>query len=223
MGPTSVRWGARCGTLLLLVGSLVACGGGHNGPATPSDVASLSPEERQLLFTLNARFNRGRTFRWATLPIVVFLNNLGRQDEVTRWTSATSGRVTFAFVGSVPERGVGFRLVQLDPNVCGESDIFGPGDEIEFVDVLLNPVNLGDPGCANVVTHETGHAIGILDHTSDGGLMDFNGGNGRITEPVARMVVNLYSFPPGTPVGLSMQARTRQGRGLAIRIVDYKR
>jgi hypothetical protein len=221
MTPCAVRW--RAGLLLLLVGSLVACGGGHGSPAAPTDVASLSPEERQLLFELNARFNNGRTFRWATLPIAVFLNGAGRPDEVTRWTSATGGRVTFSFVNSLPERGVGFRLASLDPDVCGESNIFGPADEIESVDVLINPDNLGDPGCANVVTHEAGHAIGILAHSTDGGLMDFNGGNGRITDPVARMVVNLYSFAPGTPVVLSMQARVRQARGLAVRIVDYKR
>jgi hypothetical protein len=221
MRARTARW--RVGLTLLLAGSLVACGGKDKGSSTPTDVANLSPEERQLLFDLNARFNRGRTFRWATLPIAVFLNGLGRPDEVTRWTGASGGRVSFTFVSSVPEHGVGYRLVQQDPGVCGEANIFGPGDEIEFVDILLNPVNIDDPGCANVVTHEAGHSIGILAHTSDGGLMDFNGGNGRITDAVARMVANLYSFPPGTPVVLSMQARARQGRGLIVRIVDYKR
>jgi hypothetical protein len=187
------------------------------------DVTGLSPEERQLLFELNARFNHGRTFRWGTLPIVVFLNGLGRPDEVTRWTAATSGRVSFRFVDSQPQRGISFRLARLDPIVCAQSSEFGPGDEIESAEVEMNPDNLGDPACANVVTHETGHAIGILDHTHDGGLMDPTGGNGQITEAVARMVINLYSFPPGTPITLNMQARSGQRRGVAVRFVYYKR
>ena len=48
--------------------------------------------------------------------------------------------------------------------------------------------------------HETAHAIGFLGHTSDGGLMDPDGGNGQITPLVSGVLTDLYSLAPGTSV-----------------------
>jgi hypothetical protein len=58
------------------------------------------------------------------------------------------------------------------------------------------------PQCVRTVTHETAHAIGFLSHTSDGGLMDDDGGNGDITPPVSQMFRDLYSLAPGTVINV---------------------
>ena len=61
------------------------------------------------LFANNAQFNEGRTVRWAALPIRVFLGNgVASPGEVTAWTAATGGQVTFTFVGSAGAANISF-------------------------------------------------------------------------------------------------------------------
>lgn len=214
-----------------LVWLLAGCGGGGKGnPTGPSDIAQLSPDERAALIELNASVNDGRTLRWTLLPIPVFLNGLARRGEVTEWTEATGGLVTFTFVGARPARGISFRLSsRLRADECGVTSVCcapAPGGEIQFADVDLNVDLFDSPFCPRLATHEVGHAIGVLSHTADGGLMDPAGGNGRITARVAQMLRNLYLLPPGTFVGQARQARVslgRSDRGYVVRIVDYAR
>jgi hypothetical protein len=66
-----------------------------------------------------------------------------------------------------------------------------------------------------------GHGIGFLDHTSDGGLMDPDGGNGQFTEPVTTMIRNLYALAPGTFIGSSQAPRTEtRGGRRVVTIID---
>jgi hypothetical protein len=211
----------RCGRIALLVGlalGLAACGGGggdkSSGPSGPNTA---------YLFQHNARFNDGVTTRWPTLPIRVFANNIARPDEVRVWTQVTGGLVTFTFVGSASQADITFRFGTGD-DICGVTTIEFEGDgRIVNADVRVVREVFRGPQCVRTVTHETGHAIGFLDHTADGGLMDPDGGSGEITAPVAGFFVDLYTLAPGTFVGSASKARAtlrRSGGRYAVTIVD---
>jgi hypothetical protein len=153
------------------------------------------------LFENNAQFNGGRTVRWPNLPIRVFLGNgVASAGEVTVWTAQTGGLVTFTFVGSPAGAGITFGFRGGD-DICGITDVEYTDDgQITSADVRVSQSIYRGPQCVRTVTHETAHAIGFLDHTSDGGLMDDDGGNGEITPPVSQMLRDLYSLAPGTVV-----------------------
>ena len=189
-----LRW------LVALSLGLAACGGG--GGAGSSGDAEVRYLEQH-----NARFNDGVTTRWPNLPIRVFTNTIAQRDEVTAWTAATGGLVTFTFVGSRGGADIFFSFTT-GATICGVTTVeFEPDGRITSADVRLVAESFRGPQCVRTVTHEVGHAIGFLDHTADGGLMDDDGGDGEITPPVARMFVNLYSMPPGTVPGVGERTR----------------
>ncbi len=194
------RWAVLVGFALVLG----ACGGGGSkSPAGPSSEA-----ETAFLAQHNAQFNSGRTVRWSSLPIPVFTNGIAREDEVTIWTGASGGAVTFAFGGGPVASGINFSL-RSGTDICGVTTVqYNGGGAILAADVRVSGEIYRGPQCVSTVSHETAHAIGFLDHTSDGGLMDADGGNGRITSPVATMIRDLYSLPPGTVITVGESPRT---------------
>ncbi|HEV8676824.1 MAG TPA: hypothetical protein VGX21_22540 [Methylomirabilota bacterium] len=201
---------------LLLPLTLLACDK-KNNPGGPSD-----PGERAYLLQHNGRFNSGRTVRWPNLPIRVFLNDIAQESEVTEWTRATGGQVTFTFVGSRSGADVAFRFGG-GPDICGLTTVeFDSDGRILSADTQVVQAIFRGPQCQRTVVHETAHAIGFLDHTSDGGLMDPDGGDGRITEPVAAMLRNLYLLAPGTFLGSARGplAERRPGGRFVVTIVD---
>jgi hypothetical protein len=153
------------------------------------------------LFEFNAQANGGRTVRWANLPVRVFLGDgVAQAGEVTVWTGATGGAVTFTFVGSGSGPNVSFRF-RGGTDICGLSTIEYTDDGLlTFVDIQVSQAIYRGPQCVRTVTHETGHGIGFLGHTKDGGLMDDDGGDGEITPTVTQVLRDLYSLPPGTLV-----------------------
>jgi hypothetical protein len=158
-------------------------------------------QKNTFLFENNAQFNGGRTVRWRGLPVRVFLGNgVASEGEVNVWTSATGGLVTFAFVGSAGGANITFRF-RGGTDICGITQIeFTDNGDLTLADVAVSQSIYRGPQCVRTVTHETAHAIGFLSHTSDGGLMDDDGGNGEITPPVAQMFRDLYSLSPGTAI-----------------------
>lgn len=204
----------------LLPVALTGCPGGDGGGSGSSN-ADLS-----YLFQHNARFNDGLTVRWANLPIRVFTNNIAQQGEVTEWTAASGGAVTFAFVGSASGANITFRFDTGD-DICGVTTVrFNSAGEILSADVRVVQAVYRTPACTRTVVHEVGHAIGFLDHTTDGGLMNDDGGDGSITEPVASMIALLYSLPPGSVTQALVPGRSAEKRAGGIRsvtIVDPKR
>jgi hypothetical protein len=197
---------ARCLGLAGLGLALVACGGGGGGSG------SQGGAETRFLAQHNAAFNGGVTTRWPNLPIRVFLNNIGNPGEVTAWTAATGGLVTFTFVGSRGGADIFFSFTT-GATICGVTTVeFEADGRIVSADVRLVRSVFRGPQCVRTVTHEIGHAIGFFDHTADGGLMDDDGGNGEITPPVAGMFVNLYSLPTGTVIGTGERRRVAQRR-----------
>jgi len=209
---------ARVVVWTLLLVALGACSSGKDGsPSGPSD-----PAEAAFLLQHNARFNDGRTVRFPNLPIRVFTNGIAREDEVTEWTWATGGKVTFVFVGSGGGADIIFNFGS-GTDICGVSTVeYNSDGVILHADVRVVQAVFRGPQCQRTVTHEVAHAIGFLDHTADGGLMDPDGGDGRITDPVARMLTNLYSLDPGTFVGSARTPRTerRAGGRRSVTIVD---
>ena len=203
--------------LVVLVALAIGCAGcgskSHSsGPSGNSD----------LLIPLNASQNDGRTVRWPSLPIPVFLNGIARADEVNAWAAATGGAVTFAFVGSPPASGVTFRFGGGN-DVCGSANIAYDSDgRITSVDIQVVQAIFRGPQCQRTVVHETGHAIGFLGHTADGGLMDPDGGNGEITPEDVAFIQSLYALAPGTFMGLGERVRIPLGRGgrRTVTIVD---
>jgi hypothetical protein len=215
---TAPRW-SRALVWALLPLALWACnksssGGGGTGPSDPAELAFLIQH--------NARFNDGKATRWPNLPIRVFTNGIAQENEVTEWTRATGGLVTFTFVGSAGGADIRFRFGSGN-DICGVTTVEYNGDgAITSADVQVVQSVFRGPQCQRTIVHETAHAIGFLDHTSDGGLMDPDGGNGAITEPVATMFRNLYSVAPGTFIGAGQKARTqsRAGGRRSVTIVD---
>ncbi|HEV8308781.1 MAG TPA: hypothetical protein VGW35_14055 [Methylomirabilota bacterium] len=210
------RAGWRTLAWLLLPLALLACG------KKKDDVSGNPDDATRFLIQHNARFNDGHTVRWPRLPVRVFANNIAREDEVTEWARASGGRVTFAFVGSASGSDIRFRFGGGN-DVCGLTTVvYDTNGEIKSVDIQVVQDVFRGPQCVRTVVHETGHAIGFLDHTDDGGLMDDDGGSGVITGPVANMIRNLYSLPPGTFLGSEERRQTlerRTGRRV-VTIVD---
>jgi hypothetical protein len=169
------------------------------------------PTKNAPLFEFNAQQNGGRTVRWPNLPIRVFPGNgVARPDEVTVWTGATGGAVTFTFLGSAAGANITFGF-RGGADICGISSIeFTDEGELTGVEVLVSKSIYRGPQCVRTVTHETAHAIGFLGHTSDGGLMDPDGGDGTITSLVAGVLRDLYRLPSNTVV-------TAQARRLGLR------
>lgn len=193
--------------LLALTLGLAACGD-KKGGAT----ASLARAEAEFLFLHNAQFNDGRTVRWANLPVPVFLNGVGTAGEVTAWTAASGGRVTFAFVGSAPGAGIAMRF-RSGTEICGITTVdYDDEGHLLAADIRVSQSVYRGPHCVRTVTHEVGHAIGFLNHTEDGGLMDDDGGGGAITSPVSVMFENLYALAPNTVVSVGQKTRLGQGR-----------
>jgi hypothetical protein len=191
---------------LALVALALGCAGcGSKSSSGPSGGTDL-------LITLNASFNDGRTVRWATLPIPVFLNGIAQADEVNAWAAATGGAVSFTFVGSPPAAGIAFRFGGGN-DVCGSTVVEYESDgRITSANIQVVQSVFRGPQCQRTVTHETGHAIGFLAHTADGGLMDDDGGNGEITPDDVTFIRSLYALAPGTSVGLGERVRIPLGR-----------
>jgi hypothetical protein len=209
----SILRGGACAALAVLV-----LGCGKDGGSGPSN---------SFLLEHNAQFNGGRTVRWRTLPIRVFLGDgVARADEVTVWTAITGGLVTFSFVGSAGGAHIGFRF-RSGSDLCGLTLVEYTDDgELLQADVQVSRAIYRGPQCVRTVTHETAHAIGFLSHTSDGGLMDDDGGNGEITPPVVQFFRDLYALAPGTRISAQQRRLVQQrvgGRNVMTFITPVRR
>jgi hypothetical protein len=184
--------GRAAAGLVLLLG----CGSDHGSGSTTN-----AP-----LFEFNAKENGGRTVRWESLPVRVFLGDgVARADEVNVWTSATDGAVTFVAVSSAGVANITFSF-KSGSDVCGVTFIeFTDDGRLTLANVQVSQSIYRGPQCRRTVTHETAHAIGFLGHTDENGLMDPDGGDGSITPLVSGVLRDLYHLSPGTHVSTEIK------------------
>ena len=161
-------------------------------------------DTEELLIKLNADLNQNRTIRFPDGPIQVCVENVpdGR-NQVRTWSEALKDIFEFQFVDSSPSQGITIRYGIQAPIICGVTyepnwkDGIIKSAVIELDPKVLVPV-LG--GCNQTVTHEVGHALGMLGHIGDGHLMDSDGGDGQISDQILEFFSILYSYPPNTLV-----------------------
>jgi len=181
--------------LILLTGCTSE--GDPSGPAPPGSI------DFQLVNYLNVSpgFNNGKTVRFRSNTIPVHVGE-GVEDfeELTIWTTVSNGIIQFNFVSVPSSEGILIQLGRTGPGICATTSMFRFGDDgsIQQATITLGPLYNNPSFCRNTIAHEVGHAIGIFPHTADGGLMDFDGGNGQVTEPVATAITYIYSVPPST-------------------------
>jgi len=185
------------GLAVLTILGLTGCHKDHSTGAT-----SNAP-----LYQYNAQQNAGRTVRWPALPVKVYLvGGVAQASEVSIWTQATNGAVTFAFVGGAAGANITFEY-QSATDVCGVTFVeFDDNGNLTSAETRVSQSIYRGPQCERTVTHESAHAIGFLGHTADGGLMDPDGGNGAITPLVAGVLSDLYHLAPGTQVSPEVKA-----------------
>ena len=197
----------KIGCLLILALGLWACDLGSSNSG-----GGGSSTDFQFLYNYNANQLDGHTIRWESNTIKVFTGGIpGAEAAISRW----AGPVNFAFVGSPPSDGVSFSFTNSGSS-CGVTTtyFFNSGKISQAIVQIHTNQTSCKGGLDNTVSHEMAHALGFFGHTSDGGLMDFDGGNSNITTPVRNFMNLLYSRPYGwdiTPY-LSLQGKLKGSR-----------
>ncbi|MEW6184720.1 MAG: hypothetical protein AB1585_03165 [Thermodesulfobacteriota bacterium] len=157
-----------------------------------------SREDYRFLYDYNAKELDGYTIRWESNTVKVYTGNIsGAESFINRW----QGPVNFQYVNYIPSDGVSFSYTP-SMQYCGVTyyTYNNAGRMIQArVEISTNQF-FCKGGLENTVTHEMGHALGFLGHTSDGSLMDPDGGNGNITTRLRNFMSLLYRMPYGTNI-----------------------
>lgn len=163
-----------------------------------TDSEGDSTSDYQFLYDHNAKELDGHTIRWQSNTIRVYTGGIsGAEKAINRW----QGPVDFQYVGSPPSEGVSFSYT-VSAQYCGVTYLnYLNSGKIIKATVYIN-INQAfcRGGLENTVTHEMAHALGFMDHTSDGSLMDPDGGDGTITARLRNFMSLLYSMPYGTDI-----------------------
>jgi hypothetical protein len=192
---------------------------------TDSEGDSSTPDY-PFLYEHNAKELDGYTIRWESNTIKVYTGGMsGAEAAINRW----SGPVNFSYVSSPPSDGVSFSYTS-SPQYCGVTRTYYTNSgriTHATVEISINQL-VCKGGSDNTITHEMGHALGFFSHTSDGSLMDSDGGNGNITTRLRNFMNLLYSMPYGTNINpyLSFKMKSPSVRYQAngnqiIERVDY--
>jgi hypothetical protein len=147
--------------------------------------------------------SHGETMRWLNGTVGVYDSTgfSGLQSALDVWNGAIGGPVTLV-ISTNPSSPI---TISFDSSVgtSGDCGVASPGihtgtggDNSIYASIIR--IN---PSCGSNLTvyrHELGHAVGFFAHTSDGGLMDPNAGNGQLTGEDTIMIHHLYELPVGT-------------------------
>jgi hypothetical protein len=188
-----MRFSVKTGWFLFLLLVLSSCSSGGS-----SSGGGISSSDRQFLYTYNAQNLDGHTIRWDSNTIKVHTGGIsGAESAINRW----AGAVKFNFVNAPPPDGVSLSYTS-SSSYCGATTYYyyNSGRLYRAVIQIAIDQTMCRGGLDNTVTHEMGHALGFFGHTSDGTLMDPDGGNGEITHQVRNFMTLLYASPYGTDI-----------------------
>lgn len=175
------------------------------GASSGNAVSDFSVDDYRWVYQINARHSQleGGTVRWPTSQINVSgVTHPVLQAAIREWRS-----FSFNFNGSGQVRFAGYRppAAGLPPTVCGWAQPAWLNNGVmRSCTITLSSEHwtAGIPQyAAACIKHEMGHCLGILGHTSDGGIMDASINSTRITPAVRKGLRLLYSLPPGTKIG----------------------
>lgn len=191
---TAIKYSALAGLLSLFIWILACGGGGGSGGGSSS---GWSTADYAYLNLHNASYLDGHTFRWPNVPIGVSAPEFPEaRAAFERWTTASGGKVRFAFGGSNI-------TVKYDRNMsyCGLARItYTAAGYITSANITIHPdQSRCYGGLENTLTHEAAHAIGFFGHDPSGSIMSPTG-NGPITSQNSTFFKMLYSLVPGTDI-----------------------
>lgn len=196
------------GFFLYLVLALSSCSQDNSS----SGGGGSSSGDYQFLYDHNAQNLDGHTVRWDSNTIKVYTGGIsGAESVVNRWT----GPVNFNFVNGAPSDGVSISYTS-SSSYCGYTNYYYYNSgRMSRAEIRINSNQFFcRGGLENTLTHEMGHALGFFGHTSDGTLMDPDGGNGEMTRQLRDFMDLLYAYPYGTDIKpyLSLSKRLTKGR-----------
>jgi hypothetical protein len=210
--------------IVILLLMVCRCGGGGSSSGGGSSNGS-STNSYQFLYDHNANLLGGYTIRWETNTVKIYTAGIpGAETAINRWGSTAN----FVFVSSPPSDGISFTVVN-SSSYCGITNTYylNSGKITQAVIQIASDQTYCRGGLANTVAHETAHALGFFGHTADSGLMDPDGGNGRITTAVQNFFSLLYSHPNGWNISSFLSSAKvpsglYQPNGNQVRVrVDY--
>lgn len=200
-GLTKADWGDRHYSMFGSKEGRALPSGCQGLIASASTIPGYSYPDYRLVYQLNAAFTGGNVVRWKS-------RNVGLQNfEATYIRDGVKPWTGFNFTTS--DSGIVFK---------GSSDKFSDSCgwavpywyqnyELARCDIWINIATHVQGQCGSItstITHEVGHCLGILAHTSDGGLMDATAsGSTTISNGVKRMLDVLYATPLNSRVTAS--------------------
>ncbi len=181
-----------------LLGLLMLAGCSGQAPSTVSGqcITMLAPTEPPSgdIILISDGFGRSAggiySASWPNTPIPINVDTPEIRQAANYWLPAG---VRFAF--GRPS-GIQYLGDKPDTPYCGVAYVYAKSGTIRAANIYTNSTLINAGRCGSkveVLAHELGHAIGVIGHTQDGGLMDPTGGNHLITVSVRNAIYQLYN------------------------------